>query len=152
MKSETKSLSGEELLALVRATGMDETCARGTFDAHSQREMVRAQDVLIENGYYLSQSTMDEGHFYRQVFVSGDGWWPYWVALRYLTDGVQVPSLALMSRRGREVIQFTGGAYRTTHATGTSDASKMVADWVERFGNRPYFWMPVFEGSQLARF
>jgi len=136
----------------IAATGMVPTTATGVYDAPSPREIVDAQKLLLASGYYLADTAMVEGDFYLLRFIHVDGDWPGWIKLRYTTNGIQVPPLALMYREGTEVRQFIDGGHRATFGTGTSDAEKMVFAWEQLHGDQPYFWMPVFDGTPFAQY
>jgi len=152
VKTETKPLSGISLLRRLASTGMVPSAAPGVYDAPSPEEIVKAQRVLLDHGYYLFNVKMVEGDFYLFQFLHKSSENPHSVKLRYTTDGVQVPPLALMYREVTEVIQFVDGGSRSTHSTGTSNAEEMSIALFRSHGNRSYFWMPVFDGNPFAEY
>jgi hypothetical protein len=148
--TETKLVTREELLELLAATGLNPTTQPGLYDAPTTQAIVDAQFVLLEHGFYLSDVSMVEGHFYMMTFAHMNANIIDWVSLRYVTsNGMSLP-VTLMYRSDGEMVRLEPHGY--THGTGTSEAEKMEARFSRELGNRPYFWVPVLEGSPIASY
>ena len=147
-------ITGEELLhelTFIECLVPTRICA--SFDALSPDAMVLAQIELLRSGYVLVESTMDEGHFYRQRFMPGGrdaDQWPDYVELRYMTDAVTAPPLALMYFEHDTLHQYHGAGYRTTYYTDTRYAVVMRSAFERDHPHVKWFWMPVFTGTPLA--
>jgi hypothetical protein len=154
MTTTTKHLTGNELLAALEATGLDKQVgATGVFDTHDEAIMAEAHKVLLDNGCYLYQSAMDERHYYRQSFISTDGW-PGHFDLRFIANGVSYPQLVLAYRQETETVIYRRSPRRitATWGTGTSESEKMIFEFKKDMPEKRYFWLPVFEGSPLTEF
>ena len=141
-------LQGQKLLDKLSKLGLEAAPKRrGRFTAPTEDDMVKAQKVLLKNGYFLMEVRMTENEFYMLTFMNPLQEAPYYISLRYIVNDRE-PLLVLASfverKTGLEVELFSD---QRTFGTRTSAASRLRAAFSEKHPRRDSFWLPVFEGS-----
>lgn len=148
----TKYLNGQDLLDALQATGLIAMPVSGVYDAYyrpMEENIVAAQQLLLDCGWYISGTNMIHDDMYTQTYMSDKILHPYWIRLRYITDGFAHLPLMLMYHENdsdqRGCIRRFGR--QTTFGTGTSEAETMLVDFRSQFGDRRPFWLPAFTES-----
>ena len=148
MEPKTKPFSGTELLEAIEATGIEKS-GKGfscVYDTNDPEIMAKAQNILIENGYHMHECGMDEGHVYRQEFISYRNTEPpYSISVRFIVSGMRnAPRLMLMYLDGIVPVAFNISTVEKTN----SPLARLLEDNFDRSHRGvDFFWMPVFEGS-----
>lgn len=148
------AVAGKELLSSLAAVEGLQPRIRGVFDADTPASMNAAIRVLLEGGYVPRDVKMVEGDFYSVEF--GPSWdvypymdrWPYWVRLRFVTDGMYHVSLAL-ARRSKDLYLWFLGSYAVTAGTHGDNAEKMLYHFEHDHPGATPVWVPVFDRTPL---
>lgn len=148
MNKNARLVKDQEFLAQITNTGMHASGnIDNVFDTRVQEEMSAAQNVLLQNGYRLTDASMIEGHFYLQRFTSRERS-GHEVQLRFIDRGT--PGTVRLSLGYYDSSSSTGVVVfgdRPTHGTGTSDASKMLTRLAHQPKSRRMVWIPAFKNS-----
>lgn len=148
------AVKGTELLSSIAAVEGVQSRIRGVFDVGTPASMNAAIRVLLDGGYVPKEAKMVEGDFYSVEF--GPSWaiypymdrWPYWVRLRFLTDGMYHVSLAL-ARRSEDLYLWYLGSYAKTAGTRGDNAEKMRYHFEHDHPGVTPTWVPIFDGEPL---
>ncbi|MGB4762151.1 MAG: hypothetical protein WBP12_02210 [Candidatus Saccharimonas sp.] len=148
------AVEGFELLSSLSGVEGLRPRVRGVFDAGTTASMNAAIRVLLGGGYVPNEVNMVEGDFYSVEF--GPSWdvypymdrWPYWVRLRFVTDGMYNVPLALACRT-KDLYLWYLGSYSTTTGTHGGNAEKMRYHFEHDHPGVTPVWVPVFDRTPL---
>jgi hypothetical protein len=152
--TEPQAISGEQLVANLTSVNGLIYRKRVIFDASTEESMNDAIRVLLAGGYVPKEVQMVEGEFYYVRFAPDYSvypvmdHWPYWVSLRFTTEGIDHLPLAL-ARRSSGLYLWYQGSYPVTYGTSTSDAQKMRFHFKREHPRITPVWVPIFDRTPL---